>query len=342
MIDAANLKEYLSNKEDKIVQVLEHIGIDIDTIKYHPTQNYLSMCRVGGDNKNGLLLWLDNLNYKMMTRNSSGNIFTLVMDETECSFPTAIKRIARWTGYDVQNSVKIELPFGGFYRQVKKDVAGNYMPNFTYYPESALPPADALSQKYFKDGVDFQTQELFGVRLDLTDNSIATPIYDYSGQLVGCKNRSNDPFCPKDERFYASLPYPKTSIVYGYHINYRSIVSKNTLVVLEAEKSVQQMYSFGCPTATAIGGHCLSSIQCHYIKSFGAKNIILAYDEGIDEDAIRCDAEKLIVDNHIMKNNVFYIYDKNGYYLNHGSKDSPSDHGRYLFEQMCKNCLIKV
>ena len=340
MIDAANLKEFLRDKEDEVVKILENIGIDTDTIKYHPTQNYLSMCRKGGDNKNGLLVWLDSLNYKMMTRNNSGNIFTLVMDETNCSFPSAIKKIAYWCGYD--ENIKIELPFGGFYKQVKKDMLGNYTPNFTYYPESALPPPDALSQKYFEDGVDFQTQELFGVRMDLENNSIATPIYDYSGMLIGCKNRSNDPLCPKDERFYASLPYPKTSIVYGYHINYHSIVNKNTLVVLEAEKSVQQMYSFGCPTAVAIGGHCISSTQAHYIKSFGAKNIVLAYDEGIDEDSIRYDAEKLIVDNHIMKNNVFYIFDKDGYYLNHGSKDSPSDHGRYVFEQMSKNCLIKL
>jgi len=340
LIDAANLKEFLRDKEDEVVKILENIGIDTDTIKYHPTQNYLSMCRKGGDNKNGLLVWLDSLNYKMMTRNNSGNIFTLVMDETNCSFPSAIKKIAYWCGYD--ENIKIELPFGGFYKQVKKDMLGNYTPNFTYYPESALPPPDALSQKYFEDGVDFQTQELFGVRMDLENNSIATPIYDYSGMLIGCKNRSNDPLCPKDERFYASLPYPKTSIVYGYHINYHSIVNKNTLVVLEAEKSVQQMYSFGCPTAVAVGGHCISSTQAHYIKSFGAKNIVLAYDEGIDEDSIRYDAEKLIVDNHIMKNNVFYIFDKDGYYLNHGSKDSPSDHGRYVFEQMSKNCLIKL
>ena len=340
MIDAANLKEYLRDKEDEVVKILGNIGIDTDTIKYHPTQNYLSMCRVGGDNKNGLLVWLDSLNFKMTTRNNAGNIFTLVMDETGCNFPSAVKKVARWCGYS--EDIKIELPFGGFYKQVKKDMMGNYNPNFTYYPESMLPPPDALSQKYFKDGVDFKTQELFGVRMDLENDSIATPIYDCSGLLVGCKNRSNDPLCPKDERFYASLPYPKTSIVYGYHINYHSIINKNTLVVLEAEKSVQQMYSFGCPTAVAVGGHCISSTQAHYIKSFGAKNIVLAYDEGIDEDSIRYDAEKLIVNNHIMTNNVYYIFDKDGYYLNRGSKDSPSDHGRYVFEQMSKNCLVKI
>lgn len=342
MIDAANLKEYLRNKEDDIVKILEHIGIDTDTIKYHPTQNYLSMCRVGGDNKNGLLLWLDSLNYKMMTRNNSGNIFTLVMDETDCNFPTAIKRIAQWSGYDRHDDIKIELPFGGFYKQVKKEASGIYTPAFTYYPESLLPPADALSQKYFLDGVSFQTQELFGVRLDLIDNSIATPIYDYSGNLVGCKNRSNDPLCPKDERFYASLPYPKTSVVYGYPNNYHSIINKNTVVIFESEKAVMQMYSFGSPIAVAIGGHCVSATQAYYIKSLGAKNIIIAYDEGVEEDAIRYDAEKLAVDNQIMKNNVYYLFDKNNYYLNKGSKDSPSDHGRYLFEQMCKNTIVKI
>lgn len=340
LIDAASLKEYLRNKEDEVVIVLEKIGVETENIKYHSSQNYLSMPRIGGDNKNGLLIWLDNLNYKMMTRNKSGNLFTLVMDETNCSFPKALERIAKWTNY--KDDIRINLPFDGFYKQAKRDICGNYDLNFTYYPESALPPADALSQKFFKDGVDFQTQELFGVRVDLYDNSIAIPIHDYGGRLVGCKNRSNDPLCPLDCRFYASLPYPKTNIVYGYATNYHSIVSKNTVVILEAEKSVQQMYSFGSPIAGAIGGHCLSNTQVHYIKSLGAKNIILAYDEGISEDEIRFEAEKLKVDNHMMTNNVYYLFDRNNYYLNKASKDSPSDHGRYVFEQMCKNCMVKV
>lgn len=340
MIDALSLKEYLRNKEDDVVKILEHIGIETETIKYHSSQNYLSMCRKGGDNKNGLLIWLDSLTYKMTTRSRSGNIFTLVMDETDCSFPKALEKIAKWVGY--KEDIHISLPFEGFYKQAHKDVFGNYDLNFTYYSESDLPPADALSQKFFKDGVGFQTQELFGVRMDLCDNSIAIPIYDYGGRLVGCKNRSNDPLCPMDCRFYASLPYPKTNIVYGYTVNYRPIVSKNTIVVFESEKSVMQMHSFGSPIALAIGGHCLSNTQTHYIKSLGAKNIILAYDEGISEDEIRFEAEKLKINTHIMNNNVYYLFDKDHYYLNKGSKDSPSDHGRYVFEQMCKNSIVKV
>lgn len=340
MIDAASLKEYLRNKEDDIVKILDHIGIDIDTIKPHPTQNYLSMCRKGGDNKNGLLVWLDSLNYKMTTRSRSGNIFTLVMDECNCSFPQALDNIAKWIGYN--SDLKIQLPFDGFYKQARHNVDGIYDLNFTYYSESDLPPADALSQKFFKDGVSFQTQEFFGVRMDLIDNSIAIPIYDYSGRLVGCKNRSNDPFCPSDCRFYASLPYPKNNIVYGYSTNYHSIVSKKTLVIFESEKSVMQMHTFGSTIATGVGGHCLSAAQVYHIKSIGADNIILAYDEGIDEDCIRYEAEKLKIDNHIMKNNVYYLFDRDHYYLNKGSKDSPSDHGRYVFEKICENCKVKI
>lgn len=340
MIDAASLKEYLRDKEDDVVKILEKIGVDTDTIKYHPSQNYLSMCRIGGDNRNGLLVWLDSLNYKMMTRNRSGNIFTLVMDETDCSFPSALDKIARWVGY--KDDIRIRLPFDGFYKQAKRDIFGNYDLNFTYYSESDLPPANALSQKFFKDGVDFKTQELFGVRMDLADNSIAIPIHDYGGKLIGCKNRNNDPFCDKDYRFYASLPYPKNNVVYGYSMNYYNIINKNNLVLLEAEKGVQQLYSFGSGIGLGASGHCLSTVQAHYIKSLGAKNIIIAYDEGISEDELRYEAEKLKVNTHIMQNSVYYLFDKNNYYLNKGSKDSPSDHGRYLFEQMCKNCLVKV
>ena len=44
---------------------------------------------------------------------------------------------------------------------------------------------------WFEDGVDYLTQERFGIRIDFDSNRIVIPVRDYNNQLVGAKGRYN-------------------------------------------------------------------------------------------------------------------------------------------------------
>ena len=70
------------------------------------------------------------------------------------------------------------------------------------------------------------------------------------------------------------------------------------------------------------------------------KKIVLAYDEGLEEDNVRMQAEKLILDNAVFKNKVGYIYDKDNLILSKGSKASPSDLGRDAFLELMQNHVV--
>ena len=70
------------------------------------------------------------------------------------------------------------------------------------------------------------------------------------------------------------------------------------------------------------------------------KKIVLAYDEGLEEDNVRMQAEKLVLNNAVFKNRVGYIYDKNNLILPKGSKASPSDLGRNAFLELIKNHVV--
>lgn len=338
LIDAEILKQRLKGQADSIFKVLT--ALQLEKIRDHKNGQYFSCCRPGGNNPNGVLLYTETLVYIGTTSGRSGNIFTLVMDVRSCSFPESLRFIVKTLG--IQNTTShITLPFGGFYRNLRS-YDGLYVPQSTYYDPQILPPANRLSQRYFDDGVDFQTQQRFGIRLSLERDEIWIPQKDTAGNLVGVKSRSNRDDCPPDRRFYAPYPYAKTNVLYGYCENYHSIVSAGTVVIFEAEKSVCQAYSFGMNKAIAIEGHSISQRQARLIKGLGAKNIIVAFDSDICGEEAEFESKKLLLKNMPFKNRVFFINDSKEQYIRKADKVSPSDLGRPIFEKLAKECLVRV
>ena len=63
----------------------------------------------------------------------------------------------------------------------------------------------------------------------------------------------------------------------------------------------------GSGIGLATCGCDVSDVQAKHIKSLMTNKIILAYDEGLDEDQIRLQAEKLILNNAVFKNKVGYV-----------------------------------
>jgi DNA primase len=122
--------------------------------------------------------------------------------------------------------------------------------------------------------------------------------------------------------------------LYGYHQNYQKIQEKGLCIIGESEKYPQQLHSFDCHIGLATCGNNVSPVQEKYIKSLLVPKVILAFDEGLEEEYIRGEAQKLKIDNQIFKNEVGYIYDDDNTYLPKGSKASPSDFGKVIFNKL--------
>ena len=339
-ISAVDLRERLSSDPELIIKVMIALGFDEDKIVYHKNKGMITSTRPedGADNKMGFILYTDTTRYMFTTRNGSGNIFSLVMDMKNVDFPTALDLISKWIGYKGSDYVHIVHPFGGFYRKLtqNEDILDTDLP---VYDETNLPDVSAGCSKLFlDDGISCKVQEMFGDRFCHEDNAILIPIRNSKGDLVGIKARNNEKNPENGMRYWAYLPFQKTHVVYGLNVNYRQIIEKNAIVVLEAEKSVQQAYDFDCKIAVATMGHNISSVQAKIIKSLMTKKIILAYDEGISEEEIREQAKKLVIDLPFFKNEVYYIYGG----MIKDSKNSPTDCGKEVFQKLLKNNLVRL
>lgn len=328
-MDVVALQNFIIAKPERIEIVLEKLGFT----NIRDRGRYYQFPNKQGDNMSACSILKETLHYENYSHGQRGNIFTLVMDDKHCDFYMALCTVANYVGFKNTQSLKVTLPFGGFYKFLDRSADDLY--DLSEYSTELLPEKDSLSEKFLRDNIPLIVQERWGVRYSHQDDAILIPIYQHS-KLVGCKARSNDPYCPKENRWWAYLPYAKTQVVYGLEENYKAIQKINKLVVFESEKSVMQADGYGLKCTTAIGGHSISPAQAKQLKATLVDEIIVAFDEGISEEETRYEAQKLCADNMLLSTKVGYIYDAENDVLRKGYKDSPSDLGREQLQTLLK------
>lgn len=335
-MDVVELQNQIIAHPTKIADLLEVMGFE--HIKDNDT--YYSFQNLNGDNPKAVVIYKSNLKYINFSHGSQGNLFTLVMETKHYSFPESLKFVASKLNLYVSN-VHVKLPFGGFYKDLCVDTLDTVC-KLSTYSEKKLPDAKSLSWKFLKDGVSLQVQQQLGIRYSHDDNAVLIPIYDIDHELVGCKARNNDPDVDMAHRWFMYMPYKKSGVVYGLDVNYKSIITHQRGVIFEAEKSVMQGLSFDFHLGMAIGGHNLSKQQVLLIQSLNINEIIVAFDQGLNEEEVKYETKKLLITTKHFSNKVYYIYDREGKYMPKDSKFSPSDQGKEVFINLLKNCKYEV
>ncbi len=196
---------------------------------------------------------------------------------------------------------------------------------------------------FYEDGISFQTQYKYKIGYDYESMRITIPWWDFQGNVVGIMGRYNEREIGDEiNKYYPIYSFPKHQALYGYYQNYIDIQEKQIVFIGEAEKFTQQLDSMGIYNGVSLGGNSLSLIQIRNIQALNPKVIILAFDEGLDEELIRQRAGQLKLNNIFMKNEVYYIYDKDNKYLPRDSKMSPTDAGKEAFTGLLRECLVKI
>lgn len=338
-INAMMLTNHLSNDADACITILEALGYD--NIKHIRNKHELRFSRDEGQNPSAMRFNLQTLKFVCFSTNERGNIYSLVMKRKQVNFPQALHFIANKLGLEKREfNKKVKYPFSGFYRGLINEIQNPELTMETYSESILEDYANKYNLMFFNDGINFETQQAFNLGYDLWTLRITVPEYTLDGKLCGIMGRLNDPDCPKEERWLPIIPCSRSLTLYGYHQNYEMIQSKGLAVIGESEKFVQQMHSMGSQVGLATCGCDISDIQARYIKGLLTPKIVLAYDEGLEEERIRVQAEKLKLDNALYANRVGYIYDKENSILPKGSKASPTDLGADRFKELMKNHVV--
>lgn len=317
--------------------------MNYQNINYIASKNELRFSREEGTNPTSMRLSLESLKFVCFSTNEYGNIYTLVMKNKKLEFPQALNYVAKFLGLSKSElNTKIKYPFSGFYKGLMKEITEPENTMKTFDEDILNEYSNKYNLMFLNDGINFDTQKEFNIGYDIETDRITIPEYTLEGKLCGIMGRLNDSKCDKQERWLPIIPCSRSLTLYGYHKNYAEIQKRSLVIIGESEKFVQQLHSMNCNIGLALCGCDISAVQAKYIKSLMTNRVILALDEGLEEEQIRMQAEKLIVNNKMFKNKVGYIYDRENELIPKGSKGSPSDFGKEIFLELCKSYVVWI
>lgn len=339
-MDVSQLKDNLYNKEEYIRQILESAG-------------FLSIRKNGNEFRcqwdethtvGGVQVKIDTLKANAYSMNFSGDIITLIQRKLNLSFLKSMKWICSELGIEETEFEKKEivLPFGGFFKQIKKEIYG--LDECKTYEDDVLNEYGNIPCiRFLKDGISVKTQEKYKVGYDVKTNRITVAWRDVSGRIIGIMGRINEDNCSSDiAKWLPLIPFSKNFALFGMYENYNSIIEKEVCFIGESEKTSMVLDSMGLPIGLGLGGNVVSDYKSNLIKSMRPKKIILIMDEGLPEEISIRNATMLKSDNEFYRNKVGYVYDRENKYLPKDSKASPYDYGKKILEKLIKNCVVWI
>ena len=299
------IKDCLRDSEDKIINILEKLDCNkIHKVKENEIRFGIDEDSSGSANS----LMIDTLYYKSFSRGVSGDILTLTSELKGVTLGEAIKWLAKELEIkDEYNNIQQKLPFGSFWKQYSK-VNDNDEDEPVTYPMSKIEKYEkAVSKMWIDDGISALTQEYFDIRFDHETNRISIPWFDECSELVGCMGRINKLELEDFEmKYYPLIAFAKSKVLYGFNVNYKHILEKNCVIIVESEKSVLKARDMGLNNVVALGGNNVSKRHERLIKSMYC-DVIIALDEGLELNHCIEQANKLKIRNPFFSNNVFVL-----------------------------------
>lgn len=340
-MEVYEITEHIIRNPDYIEVLLENAGFC--NIKDRGKEYRCS--REEGTNPTGIKIKKDNLKVTCFSTGFNGNLIMLVREKMGFNFPQTLKWICDNVGleYSRKNIKKVREPFGGFYKRIQGSFL-DFEEELKTYSEDILDQFELAPNLMFQhDGIDFNTQTKFDIGYDCVSGRVTIPWRSFNHEIIGVMGRLNKIELSDDDSKYLPIySFPKSRALFGYSHNYNSIQEKGTIILSEAEKGVMQLDSMGIHNGLGIGNCNPTDYQTRYINSLFADTIILAFDEGLDEEIVRENARKIKIKNKIYENHVGYILDKENRYLLKGSKYSPMDLGKDTFLKLLNEYVMWV
>ena len=332
----SEIKKMLLERPEAIVELLEEFGFA--HINHRTREIRCGRDEKGGSNISIRLEQNDYLNVNDFARGLRLDIFSYIMQEKNVSFREVLQQTKQILNLDNEwRPQQRRSLFGGVYENIlrpHKEI------KLKTYDESVLDAYERCGNlRFLRDGISLSAQEFWGIRFSVEDNAIIIPIRNEYGELVGAKARINWNPSEDESKYYYPIPVAMSQLLYGYAENY-SYLYGNEIVVVESEKSVCQAYDFGVRNVVALGSHSLSEKQIKLLLQLQPKRIVLAMDEGLNFDFIKRNADMIKNFGLILMPEIWYWDSSQNIDVN--SKDSPTDNGKEMFEEIMNEQLVRI
>ena len=334
-------------KNNDIEKILKNLGMH----HIEEKDEYFTFGFPDGDAKKAVV-YKDNLWVNAYTRDISDkygytNIISLTSFIKKLYFSQSIKWICDTCSYNYYEEPKNKTEMIKFLDYIYEQKNGSNKSdedeiiNLKPINEDILQYYGIYANKLFKkDNIDLQTQIDFGFGYDLETHSITIPIRDELNTLVGVKARlykTSEELEEWESKYFYIVPCAKSKILFGLNRTMPYIKREGFVVIVESEKGVAQLWSYGIRNSVSIGSHTISKYQAKKLTHLGV-DLVLAYDKDVmfkdgkfNKDFYEKECNKFI-ENQI----IYCLVDEDGIL---GEKESPTDQ-KEKFRQLFENKRI--
>ena len=275
----------------------------------------------------------ENLFVKDYERNLSLDLINYLVKSKNIPFKDVMNVIKQELHLDsIYNYKRKSGLFGGIYDGLSRS---NGEIAVTTYPEEILEQyGNTPNLLWLKDGISLSTQRKWGIGYDVLSQRITLPIRTSTGEIMAIKGRLNgipEEFEPK----YLYIENgPMSQTLFGYSENYSSLY-ENEILVVESEKSVLILDSWGYNNVVALGSNSLSTTQAKLLMSLNPKRVTFLLDKSLPLINTKRNAELLKTFCTMRQLEIRYWNWEDNIWLS--DKSAPCDDSKEEFEYIIKN-----
>lgn len=286
MLDIAAIKAQITG--DDIIALMDSMGIPLVSANSQ-YQLYPSACHHSDweRHKNKLYYYVQSQRWHCYSCSGDWDTIGLIQHLRKCTFNQAVDYICSTLGISA-TELDIRQDVDNWQRDLRR-----WLPNadidepaeLTVYDSAILSAFDHLYPTDWLDyGITRDSMDKFGIGWYARQACISIPVVQ-CGQLVGCRGRytrrrdiENGKYRPITLLDGMIMKFPSSACLYGYDQNKDDIKRAKTAWLVESEKSVLKMDSWGIHNVLAVFGSNVSKQQIRMLLDLGVSKIILGFD----------------------------------------------------------------
>ena len=286
MFDIAAIKAQIT--DDDTIALMDSMGIPLVSAN-NQYQLYPSACHHSDweRHKNKLYYYVQSQRWHCYSCSGDWDTIGLVQHLRKCTFNQAVDYICSTLDINV-TELDIRQDVDNWQRDLRR-----WLPNaiidepaeLTVYDPAILSAFDHLYPTDWLDyGITRDSMDKFGIGWYARQACISIPVVQ-GGQLVGCRGRytrlkdvESGKYRPITLLDGTVMKFPSSACLYGYDQNKADIKRSKTAWLVESEKSVLKMDSWGIHNVLAVFGSNVSKQQIRMLLDLGVSKIILGFD----------------------------------------------------------------
>lgn len=296
------------------VDIVEYIS-RYTALRQLPNGEFVGLCPLHHEKTPSFFVNREKQNFCCMGCRAGGDIISFIKEYHKVRFEEAVQILQYETGCAPEETRAVSDLARRFKRKDKPIQQRIYLLDGCM---EEFPSSHHITE-WIDEGISEEVLAKYDVRYNKDKNKIMFPIWDENGKILAVKYRDLESL-PKYKYINKIC---KKDFLYNMNFARESIMQKDECILVESEKSVMKLETWGIHNSVAVGTHFIKE-ELPLLLRVPFCNLVFAYDQDVPVDEIKKQIEQLKHYKNIWVVPVDLL----------GEKEAPCDCGLAIWENL--------